>query len=117
MKVTIAFANDELDRQVKIRAAASGRPIRGIFEEALGLWLQAAEDQGGRSRFGCGARRIHDGRLRSASSAVCVGRFSWPFAASSSPSAASRRREARASYQAPRTCLENPPVTRLSVRR
>jgi plasmid stability protein len=45
MKVTIAFANDELYRQVKIRAAASGRPIRDIVEEALVLWLRAAEDE------------------------------------------------------------------------
>jgi plasmid stability protein len=45
MKVTIAFANDELYRQVKIRSASSGRPIRDIVEEALGLWLQAAEDE------------------------------------------------------------------------
>jgi plasmid stability protein len=45
MKVTIAFANDELYRQVKIRAAASGRPIRDIVEEALALWLRAAEDR------------------------------------------------------------------------
>lgn len=45
MKVTIAFSNDELYRQVKIRAASSGRPIRDIVEEALAVWLQAAEDE------------------------------------------------------------------------
>jgi hypothetical protein len=44
MKVTIAFANDELYRQVKVRAAASGRQIRDIVEEALVFWLEQAED-------------------------------------------------------------------------
>jgi hypothetical protein len=45
MKVTIAFANAELYRRVKIQAAASGRPIRDIVEEALAQWLDAAEEQ------------------------------------------------------------------------
>jgi plasmid stability protein len=44
MKVTIAFSNNELYRQVKIHAASTGRPIRDIVEEALTRWLEAAED-------------------------------------------------------------------------
>lgn len=44
MKVTIAFSDDELYRQVKVRAAASGRQIRDVVEEALIAWLDAAED-------------------------------------------------------------------------
>lgn len=44
MKVTIAFANDELYRAVRVRAAQSGRQIRDIVEEALELWLTAQED-------------------------------------------------------------------------
>ncbi len=45
MKITIAFANDELYRQVKIRSASTGRPIRDIVEEALAQWLRAAEEE------------------------------------------------------------------------
>jgi hypothetical protein len=44
VKVTIAFANDELYRQVKLRAAASGRQVRDIVEEALEQWLEQTED-------------------------------------------------------------------------
>ena len=45
MKVTIALSDDELYRQVKVRAAASGRQVRDIVEEALARWLEAAEDE------------------------------------------------------------------------
>ncbi len=44
MKVTIAFADDELYRRVRVHAAASGRQIRDIVEEALAAWLEQAED-------------------------------------------------------------------------
>ena len=44
MKVTIAFANDDLYQAVRVRAAQSGRQIREIIEEALELWLHAQED-------------------------------------------------------------------------
>lgn len=44
MKVTIAFANDELYRAVRVRAAQGGRQIRDIVEEALEMWLTAQED-------------------------------------------------------------------------
>jgi plasmid stability protein len=44
MKVTVAFANDELYRAARVRAAQSGRQIRDIIEEALEMWLQAQED-------------------------------------------------------------------------
>jgi plasmid stability protein len=44
VKVTIAFANDELYRSVRVRAAQSGRQIRDIVEEALEMWLTAQED-------------------------------------------------------------------------
>ncbi len=44
MKVTIAFQDDALYRAVKIRAAASGRQIRDIVEEALDEWLVRQED-------------------------------------------------------------------------
>ncbi len=44
MKVTIAFQDDDIYRQVKLHAAASGRQVRDIVEEALGRWLDAAED-------------------------------------------------------------------------
>ncbi|MEP7378037.1 MAG: hypothetical protein ABI725_00585 [Chloroflexota bacterium] len=45
MKVTVAFANDELYRAVQIRAVQSGRPIRDLIEEALEMWLTAQEDK------------------------------------------------------------------------
>jgi len=44
MKVTISFANDEVYRAVRVRAARSGRQIRDIVEEALEIWLTAEED-------------------------------------------------------------------------
>jgi plasmid stability protein len=44
MKVTIAFADDELYRAVRVRAAQSGRQIREIVEQALEQWLSAQED-------------------------------------------------------------------------
>ena len=44
MKVTIALANDQLYRAVRIRAAQSGRQIREIVEDALEMWLTAQED-------------------------------------------------------------------------
>jgi plasmid stability protein len=45
MKVTIAFSDDDLYRRVKIHAAASGRQVRDIVEEALARWLEAIEDE------------------------------------------------------------------------
>lgn len=45
MKVTVAFSDDELYRRVKVRAAASGRQVRDIVEEALVRWLEASEDE------------------------------------------------------------------------
>jgi plasmid stability protein len=44
MKVTIAFRDDALYRSVKVRAAASGRQIRDVVEEALEDWLKRQED-------------------------------------------------------------------------
>lgn len=44
MKVTIAFSDDELYRRVRVHAAASGRQIRDIVEEALASWLEQAEE-------------------------------------------------------------------------
>ncbi|MEX2547002.1 MAG: hypothetical protein WD830_04345 [Chloroflexota bacterium] len=44
MKVTVAFANDELYRAVRVRAAQTGRQIRDIVEEALEMWLETQED-------------------------------------------------------------------------
>jgi plasmid stability protein len=44
MKVTIAFANDELYQAVRVRAAQGRRQIRDIVEEALEMWLTAQED-------------------------------------------------------------------------
>jgi plasmid stability protein len=44
MKVTIALTDDDLYRAVRVRAAQSGRQIRGIVEEALRAWLEAQED-------------------------------------------------------------------------
>jgi plasmid stability protein len=44
MKVTVAFQDDELYRRVKLHAAASGRQVREIVEEALTSWLDAQED-------------------------------------------------------------------------
>lgn len=44
MKVTIAFSDDELYRRVKVHAAASGRQVRDIVEEALAAWLDQAEE-------------------------------------------------------------------------
>lgn len=44
MKVTVAFANDELYQAVRVRAVQSGRQIRDIVEEALEMWIEAQED-------------------------------------------------------------------------
>lgn len=44
MKVTIAFADDELYRRVKVHAATSGRQVRDIVEEALAAWLDQVEE-------------------------------------------------------------------------
>jgi len=44
MKVTIALRDDALYRSVKVRAAASGRQIRDVVEEALEDWLARQED-------------------------------------------------------------------------
>lgn len=49
MKVTIAFSDDELYRRVKVHAAASGRQVRDIVEEALTRWLEAVEEDEDRS--------------------------------------------------------------------
>jgi plasmid stability protein len=44
MKVTIAFANDELYRAIRVRAAQTDRQVRDLVEEALEMWLTAQED-------------------------------------------------------------------------
>ena len=44
MKVTIAFSDDELYRRIRVHAAASGRQIRDIVEEALTAWLDHEEE-------------------------------------------------------------------------
>lgn len=44
MKVTIAFRDDALYRTIRVRAAADGRQVRDIVEEALTSWLEARED-------------------------------------------------------------------------
>lgn len=44
MKVTVAFANDELYQAVRVRAAQTGRQIRDIVEEALEMWIEAQEN-------------------------------------------------------------------------
>ena len=44
MKVTVAFRDDALYRAVRVRAAADGRQVRDIVEEALTAWLEARED-------------------------------------------------------------------------
>ena len=44
MKVTISFANDELYRTIRVRAAQADRQVRDIIEEALEMWLTAQED-------------------------------------------------------------------------
>lgn len=44
MKVTIALTDDALYQAVRVRAVATGRPIRDIVEEALRQWLEAQED-------------------------------------------------------------------------
>jgi plasmid stability protein len=44
VKVTIAFADDELYRAIKVRAVQSGRQVRDVVEEALEAWLTAQED-------------------------------------------------------------------------
>ena len=45
MKVTIALRDDALYRTIRIRAAASGRQIRDVVEEALREWLERREDE------------------------------------------------------------------------
>jgi plasmid stability protein len=57
VKVTVAFQDDELYRRVKLHAAASGRQVRDIVEEALRAWLDAAEDAEDR---GASARAIEE---------------------------------------------------------
>jgi hypothetical protein len=44
MKVTVSFRDEWLYRAVKVRAAASGRQIRDVIEEALETWLEVQED-------------------------------------------------------------------------
>jgi plasmid stability protein len=44
MKVTIAFRDDEIYRRVRLHAAASGRDVRDIVEEALTAWLDDQEE-------------------------------------------------------------------------
>lgn len=44
MKVTVAFRDDSLYRAIRVRAAAEGRQVRDIVEEALSAWLEARED-------------------------------------------------------------------------
>ncbi|MGH2356783.1 MAG: hypothetical protein ACRDGJ_02075 [Candidatus Limnocylindria bacterium] len=44
MKVTVAFRDEALYGAIRIRAAAEGRQIRDIVEEALRAWLDARED-------------------------------------------------------------------------
>jgi len=44
MKVTVAFRDDALYRTIRVRAAADGRQVREIVEEALTAWLEARED-------------------------------------------------------------------------
>lgn len=44
MKVTVAFADDQLYPAIRVRAAQTGRQIRDIVEEALEMWLRAQED-------------------------------------------------------------------------
>ena len=44
MKVTVSFRDEWLYRAVKVRAAASGRQIRDVIEEAVEGWLEAQED-------------------------------------------------------------------------
>jgi plasmid stability protein len=45
MKVTIALRDDALYRAIRIRAAASGRQIRDVVQEALREWLERQEDE------------------------------------------------------------------------
>lgn len=44
MKVTVAFRDDSIYRAIRIRAAADGRKVRDIVEEALAAWLEDRED-------------------------------------------------------------------------
>lgn len=44
MKVTVSFRDEWLYRAVKVRAAAGGRQIRDVIEEAVDAWLEAQED-------------------------------------------------------------------------
>jgi len=44
MKVTISFRDEALYRAIRVRAAAEGRQIRDIVEEALEAWLGDRED-------------------------------------------------------------------------
>lgn len=44
MKVTFATDDEALYRAVKARAAAMGKPVRQVVEEALRQWLQRGED-------------------------------------------------------------------------
>ncbi len=44
MKVTFSIEDESVYRSVKARAAASGRTVREIVEEALREWLDRHED-------------------------------------------------------------------------
>jgi hypothetical protein len=44
MKVTIDLSED-LYRAVKVEAARSDRSVRELVDEAIGAWLEAAEDR------------------------------------------------------------------------
>jgi predicted DNA binding CopG/RHH family protein len=45
VKVTFATDDEALYRAVKARAAATGRPVREVVEEALRQWLGRREDE------------------------------------------------------------------------
>jgi predicted DNA binding CopG/RHH family protein len=45
VKVTFATDDDSLYRAVKAKAAARGRPVREVVEEALRQWLERQEDE------------------------------------------------------------------------
>ncbi len=44
MKVTFTLSDEALYRAVKARAAASGRTVRDVVEEALAAWLERDAD-------------------------------------------------------------------------
>jgi metal-responsive CopG/Arc/MetJ family transcriptional regulator len=45
MKVTFSTADEALYRRLKARAAADGRPVRELVEDALREWLERREDR------------------------------------------------------------------------